>query len=314
MITINGVGVKFSKPAPCPSTKIHVKMPIVDPSVNALITDALSGSTTDPNARNINSVVVVSMITSISGPCADRAWMLSCSSAGVPPTSRRSPLGAGIARRSLIFWAASLRLIKPFSITRTDLSFDAPGSSGRSFHMSAGLLSGSTKPLIAIALLRTSATCWSVTSLWLSDSITSVSFSVRKPGKILSNCSWATRAELSGGRYFSLMPPNDSFPNGMISRIIAITIGMANANGRFITTLTSLPQNSPSTSSRVLVFWVFSANQPMMRLDSPQFRRNGTRYRVRTPSESTWRPSTPRMAGSSVIDSNAANPTAAKMA
>ena len=75
-------------------------------------------------------------------------------------------------------------------------------------------------PLIGIALLRISATCWSVTGWPLSLWITSVSGSVRKPGKVLSNSSCAWRTELSGGRYFSLMPPSDSWPSGMISRIM----------------------------------------------------------------------------------------------
>ncbi len=117
------------------------------------------------------------------------------------------------------------------------------------------------KPLIAIALLRTSATCWSVTGLPSSFFITRVSGSVRKPGKSLSNSSWASRTELFGGRYFSLMPPSDSWPSGMISAIMNNKIGAANRSGRFITRLTSLPQKPFSTSSRVLVFWVLSASQ-----------------------------------------------------
>ncbi len=40
-----------------------------------------------------------------------------------------------------------------------------------------------------------------------------------------------------------------------------MTMGAANAIGRFITRLTSLPQKPFSTSARVLVFWVFSASQ-----------------------------------------------------
>ncbi len=69
---VSGVAVKFSTPDPCPSTKIQVRMPIVDPSVSALITAALIGSTTEPNARNINSVVVVSRMTSIAGMFSNR--------------------------------------------------------------------------------------------------------------------------------------------------------------------------------------------------------------------------------------------------
>ena len=50
-------------------------------------------------------------------------------------------------------------------------------------------------------------------------------------------------------------------PSGMISGIIPMTIGIAKTNGRFITRLTSLPQNPASTSSRVLVFCSRSASQ-----------------------------------------------------
>ena len=58
---------------------------MVDPSVSALITAALTGNTTDPNARNISSMVAPSKRTSISGALSNRLWMLSCSRAGVPP-------------------------------------------------------------------------------------------------------------------------------------------------------------------------------------------------------------------------------------
>src|ERR1700760_2312462 len=120
--TISGVGVKLSHDAKGPSTKIHVRMPMVDPSVSALITAALIGNTIDPKARNINSIVVVTRTTSISGALANKAWMLSCSRAGVPPTQTERPLGGVMDRSSSIFLAASLGLTKPFSITRTDES------------------------------------------------------------------------------------------------------------------------------------------------------------------------------------------------
>src|SRR6516164_7719941 len=92
--TINGVGVKFSHVAKCPSTKIHVRMPMVDPSVSALITAALMGNTIDPKARNISSMVVVTRTTSISGALANKAWMLSCSRAGTADPDGQ-PLGRG---------------------------------------------------------------------------------------------------------------------------------------------------------------------------------------------------------------------------
>ncbi len=61
-------------------------MPIVDPRVSALISAALIGSTSEPNARNIRTVVVEINSSTISGSLEYRLWMESCSSAGVPPT------------------------------------------------------------------------------------------------------------------------------------------------------------------------------------------------------------------------------------
>ena len=180
--------------------------------------------------------------------------------------------------------------------------------------MASGLLSGSVNPLIAMALLRISATCWSVTG-WPSSLVTtSVSGSVRKPGNIRSNSSWACRTELSGGRYFSLMPPSESFPSGTISRIMITTIGAANSTGRFITWLTSRPQKPLSTSSRVLVFCVLSAIHSMTRRETDQLRRNGTRSRVLTPSASTLGPRIPRIAASTLTESTAESMTEAMIA
>ena len=105
-----------------------------------------------------------------------------------------------------------------------------------------------------------------------------------------------------GGRYFSLMPPSESWPSGMISAIMNSRIGTANSNGRFITRLTNLPQKPDSTSSRVMVFWVLSASQSMIRRDSGQLRRNGTRSSVRIPRASTFGPRMARIAASTVID------------
>ena len=73
-------------PEPWPSTNIQVSTPIVEPNVSALIRAALIGSTSDPNARNIRIVVVVISSRTISGSFENNEWMLSCSSAGVPPT------------------------------------------------------------------------------------------------------------------------------------------------------------------------------------------------------------------------------------
>ena len=100
----------------------------------------------------------------------------------------------------------------------------------------------------------------------------------------------------------------------MISTIMKTTIGAANMMGRFITWLTSLPQKPFSTSSRVLVFWVLSANQSMILRENDQLARNGTRSRVRTPRASTLGPRMARLAASTVIDRIAASMTEAMMA
>src|ERR1700694_2808650 len=102
---VSGVGVKFSQREKCPSTNIHVSTPSVEPSVSALITAALIGSTSEPNARNINSVVVVIRMTAIRGSLANMLWILSCSSAGEPPTHKVRPRGGGIDRDALILSA-----------------------------------------------------------------------------------------------------------------------------------------------------------------------------------------------------------------
>ena len=100
----------------------------------------------------------------------------------------------------------------------------------------------------------------------------------------------------------------------MISRIITITMGTANAAGRFITRLTSLPQKPFSTSARVLVFCVFSASQVRYTRIGFQLRKNGTRSSVRTPSASTLGPRMASAAASTVIDRIAASMTEAMIA
>ena len=137
---------------------------------------------------------------------------------------------------------------------------------------------------------------------------------MRKPGKLWSKFSCANRTELSGGRYFSLMPPRDSCPSGITSRTIKIRIGAAKAIGRFITTLTSRPQKPFSTSSRVLVFCNRSASQFSHQFIGFQLRKNGTRSNVRTPSASTLRPRMPRVAANTVIDRIDASMTEAMIA
>ncbi|SLI24494.1 Uncharacterised protein [Mycobacteroides abscessus subsp. abscessus] len=81
-----GCGVKFSRPDPCPSTKIQVRMPSVEPRPSALIKAALIGSTSEPKVRNISSVVTNSTSAIINGMRSSRASMLSFWIVGCPPT------------------------------------------------------------------------------------------------------------------------------------------------------------------------------------------------------------------------------------
>ena len=67
--------------------------------------------------------------------------------------------------------------------------------------------------------------------------------------------------------------------------IITMTIGSANAPGRFITRLTSTPQKPFSTSARVLVFCVFSASQFSHQTIGP--RMSGTARAMASPAMTT---------------------------
>ena len=93
-----------------------------------------------------------------------------------------------------------------------------------------------------------------------------------------------------------------------------MTIGVANAIGRFIARLASLPQKPFSTSARVLVFCTRAPSQCSHQLVGFQLRKNGTRRNEYTPKESTWRPRIARQAGRMVIDRIADNMTEAIMA
>ncbi|SHV80098.1 Uncharacterised protein [Mycobacteroides abscessus subsp. abscessus] len=91
-----------------------------------------------------------------------------------------------------------------------------------------------------------------------------------------------------GGKYFSLNPPSLRLPSGMMSSSITMTIGTANTSGRCMTYTTVRPQKPFSSSSRDLV----RLNRLIL-------------------NASTWRPSTPRHAGSTVTAKIAASSTEA---
>ncbi|SHW70670.1 Uncharacterised protein [Mycobacteroides abscessus subsp. abscessus] len=119
---VSGVGVKFSHFEKWPSTNIHVRMPIVEPRPRALMTAALMGSTSEPNARNIRIVVTLIKTTITKGSLSKTVSMESCSSAGVPPTYIVTPLGTGISRSCLTFAPAVFRSTRAFWMTLTLVS------------------------------------------------------------------------------------------------------------------------------------------------------------------------------------------------
>ena len=144
---------------------------------------------------------------------------MSCSSAGVPPTEIVTPRGGSIARSSSSLLAASLRTSSPFCST---------GHVGVGFLRGVAALvrrdrtllhCGSVKPLICAAF-----------ALDLVD-LGVVDVALDDEGQ-LSRCGSRgrsgrtppapSRTGLSGGRYFSLIPPSASCPIGMISSTMMI--------------------------------------------------------------------------------------------
>ncbi len=113
-----GPGVKFAMSEPWPSTKIHVRMPRVAPRPSAVISAALIGRISDPNARNISRPVISTSSTVISGSLLISASIESWVRVGVPATHICRPL-VSMARRSLMASAAVVRSTRPADISRT---------------------------------------------------------------------------------------------------------------------------------------------------------------------------------------------------
>ena len=95
----------------------------------------------------------------------------------------------------------------------------------------------STRPGASLASLTRAVS----SAPWV-PSKTSLIGSVRLFGNSSSNCSWASRVGLSGGRYVSLMPPNLIPEIGIVSSNSPITIGIAHLSGCFITHCVNRPQ------------------------------------------------------------------------
>ncbi len=66
------VGAKCSSPARCPCWKTQTTTPKVAASESTFITMALTGSTTEPKARNSSTKVAAAMTSAIHGSVADR--------------------------------------------------------------------------------------------------------------------------------------------------------------------------------------------------------------------------------------------------
>ncbi len=94
------VGVNCSSRDRCPSWKIHTTTPYMADSDSTFIAIALTGSTTDPNARNSSTNVASPTTSPIHGKICPRLDSSSTSCAVGPPTyaratravSRRTPV------------------------------------------------------------------------------------------------------------------------------------------------------------------------------------------------------------------------------
>ena len=185
---VSGPGVKPSRSARCPSTKIHVRIPSVAPRPSRFMIAALMGSTSEPNARNIRIVVATSTYNTNHGSPSTSASTESDSMAGFPPTWTSVPAGIGNCCRYSTVSVGELRSTRPDCRTTTSRPWSSccPDRANWNGPVSPG------------ALLASARICESVVP---SEPITtSLTGSVRVPGKFWSYCSCATRVVLSGGR------------------------------------------------------------------------------------------------------------------
>src|SRR6478609_5684058 len=107
------VGVNWSRPDRCPHWKIHTTTPNVADSDSTFITIALTGSTTDPKARNIRTNVDTTTSSAIHGSTEPSEASSSTRLAVVPPTSTAVPVWGGRGGG----WGGQ----------RADLGHDVPG-------------------------------------------------------------------------------------------------------------------------------------------------------------------------------------------
>ncbi len=185
---VSGPGVKPSSPDRCPSTKIHVRMPSVAPRPSMFMMAALIGSTSDPNARNMSSVVATRTYRTNHGSPAIRASTESFSMAGLPPTNTSVPAGMGKDCRYSTVSVAALRSSTPACRTTTSRPCESCPPERANWN-------GPVSPGASLAAERI---CDSVAPS--EPRITSLTGSVRVPGKFWSYSSCATRVGLSGGR------------------------------------------------------------------------------------------------------------------
>ena len=185
---VSGPAVNPSNPDRCPSTKIQVRMPRVAPRPSRFMIAALIGSTSDPNARNMRSVVASRTYSTNHGRPSTRASTESRSMAGLPPTYTSVSAGIGKDCRYSTVSAASFRSITPVCNTTTSRPCASCSPERANWN-------GPVRPGASLAAERI---CDRVPP---SEPITtSLTGSVRVPGKFSSYCSCATRVVLSGGR------------------------------------------------------------------------------------------------------------------
>ncbi len=240
--------------------------------LSALITTALTGSTTDPKARNIRISVAPISSPTISGRRWAIASRLSTLRAVTPPTSIRIPAG-GVSART------------PRTASRAEVlnaSFPA--------RVAVRTTTSRAEPVVATPVMP--GTRWTAAVIALASGdrppgpcSTTCTPTLLSAGKSASRVSIATRAGAPAGSCRSSFSPKCTCVIGRASTSSPATIGSATRIGTFSTTCERRVHPVPAA-------------------------RSARGLRRRTGNVSTRGPSSVRTAGSSVSDSSAASPTA----
>ncbi len=195
--------MKSSSPDRCPSWKIQTIAPNEAVSDSTFISSALTGSTTEPNARNSSSTVAPATISAMYGSSRPRLPSRSDSTAVSPPTSTLPPGGGGSARTRSTIARASADMGSPVKPRST---FAVPSRSATTVaEVTPGtVLTSPTQ--VGSAAGSAGPTVGTVTTAWIGL--------VALAGKSRSSVSATCRLSVPAGSALASMPPNVTRRNG----------------------------------------------------------------------------------------------------